>query len=90
MVWATSAAVTLLADGRLNLNNNNETIGSLAAASAAANVQLGSATLTTTLPARKAWLASMMEEEQKALPLKDGAVKVELKPFEIVTVKFGI
>src|SRR5690606_9805536 len=31
----------------LNLNNQNETIGALAAASAAANVQLGSGTLTT-------------------------------------------
>ena len=31
-----------------------------------------------------------MEEEEKALPLKDGAVKVDLKPFEIVTVKFAL
>lgn len=50
----------------------------------------GSATLSTTLPVRKAWLASMMEEEQKPLPLKDGAVKVDLTPFEIVTVKFTL
>lgn len=50
----------------------------------------GSATLSTTLPVRKAWIASLMEEEQKALTLKDGAVKVDLTPFEIVTVKFSL
>ena len=50
----------------------------------------GTATLSTTLPVRKAWTASLMEEEQKALPLKDGAVKVDLKPFEIVTVKLAL
>ncbi|MBW7894308.1 MAG: autotransporter-associated beta strand repeat-containing protein, partial [Opitutaceae bacterium] len=44
---ADSVAVTIGSDGRLNLNNQNETIGSLAAASAAANVQLGSGSLTT-------------------------------------------
>lgn len=50
----------------------------------------GSATLSTTLPVRKAWVATMMEEEQKSLPLKDGAIQVDLKPFEIVTVKFAL
>ncbi len=50
----------------------------------------GSVTLSTTLPVRKASLATMMEEEQKALPLKDGEVKVDMKPFEIVTVKFTL
>jgi alpha-mannosidase len=50
----------------------------------------GSATLSTTLPVRKAWIASLMEEEQKALPVKDGAVKVDLTPFEIITVKFSL
>jgi fibronectin-binding autotransporter adhesin len=44
---ADTAAVTLLADGRLNLNNQNETVGSVASASSAANIQLGSGTLTT-------------------------------------------
>ena len=44
---AYTAAVTLLADGRLNLNNQNETVGSVASASSAANIKLGSGTLTT-------------------------------------------
>ncbi len=50
----------------------------------------GAASLSTTLPVRKACLATMMEEDQKALLLKDGAVKVDMKPFEIVTVKFTL
>jgi alpha-mannosidase len=50
----------------------------------------GSATLSTTLPVRKAWLTNLMEEEQDALPLKDGDIKVDLKPFEIVTVKLAL
>ncbi|MBE2205274.1 MAG: alpha-mannosidase [Chthoniobacterales bacterium] len=50
----------------------------------------GTATLATILPVRKAWLATMLEEDQKVLPLRDGAVKVDLKPFEIITVKFGL
>ena len=40
-------AVTLSSDGRLDLNNFSEAIGSLASSSSAANVQLGSGTLTT-------------------------------------------
>ena len=42
-----TVAVTLNADGRLDLNNYSDTIGSLASSSSAANVQLGSGTLTT-------------------------------------------
>ncbi len=42
-----TVAVTLNSDGRLDLNNYSDTIGSLASSSAAANVQLGSGTLTT-------------------------------------------
>lgn len=44
-------------------------------------------TLTTTLPVRAS--PPMMEEDRKALPLKDGAVKPNSNPFEIVTVKFA-
>jgi fibronectin-binding autotransporter adhesin len=41
------AAVTINADGRLNLNGNSETIGSLASSAAASTVTLGAGTLTT-------------------------------------------
>jgi fibronectin-binding autotransporter adhesin len=44
---ADTTAVTLLADGRLDLNGQNETVGSLGSAAAAANIQLGAGTLTT-------------------------------------------
>lgn len=50
----------------------------------------GQAILSTTLPVKKAWTATMMEEDEKALALKDGAVKIDLTPFEIVTVKFTL
>lgn len=49
----------------------------------------GAVTLTTTLPVRKAWAADLMEKELKLLPIKDGALRFDLKPFEIVTVKFA-
>jgi fibronectin-binding autotransporter adhesin len=44
---ADTAAVTLLADGRLNLAGRNETVGSVDSAATAANIQLGAGTLTT-------------------------------------------
>jgi len=50
----------------------------------------GGVTLSTTLPARKAWLADLLENEQKALPLKDGSLRLDLTPFEIVTVKYAL
>lgn len=50
----------------------------------------GGVTLSTTLPARKAWLADLLENEQKTLPLKDGSLHFDLTPFEIVTVKYTL
>ncbi|HEY5741725.1 MAG TPA: alpha-mannosidase, partial [Terrimicrobiaceae bacterium] len=50
----------------------------------------GQVKLTTTLPVRKAWLANLLETEQKPLPLNNGAVRLDLRPFEIVTVKFAL
>ncbi len=50
----------------------------------------GAATLSTTLPVRKAWLSDLMEGEGKVLPIKDGSIRFEVKPFEITTVKFAL
>ena len=46
--------------------------------------------LTTTLPVRKACLADLLENDLQPLTLREGAVRLDLKPFEIVTVKFTI
>ena len=46
--------------------------------------------LTTTLPVRKAWLTNLLEAEEEALPISNGAVRLDLKPFEIVTLKFAL
>jgi len=44
--------------------------------------------LSTALPAKKAVLTNLIEEEEAALSLTKGSLKLTLKPFEIVTVKF--
>ena len=49
----------------------------------------GSVTLKTSLPVQQAWLADLMEHELEKLPLKNGRVQLDLKPFEIVTLKFA-
>ena len=46
--------------------------------------------LTTTLPVRKARLTNLLETEDKPLPISNGAVRLDLKPFEIVTLKFTL
>jgi alpha-mannosidase len=50
----------------------------------------GRAKLTTTLPVRQAALTDLLERETKTLALKDGAVQLDLQPFEVVTVKFTL
>ncbi|MGB8466824.1 MAG: alpha-mannosidase [Terrimicrobiaceae bacterium] len=50
----------------------------------------GPVTLTTTLPVRKASLASLLEVEEKALTMKNGSVRLELRPFEIVTLRYTL
>jgi alpha-mannosidase len=50
----------------------------------------GQVRLTTSLPVSKAWLADLLEKEVSALPLKNGTVQLDLKPFEIVTIKFAL
>ncbi len=50
----------------------------------------GPLTLTTILPVRKAWLASLLEAEEQALPIRNGAVRLDLRPFEIVTLRFAL
>jgi alpha-mannosidase len=49
----------------------------------------GTVTLKTSLPVQKAWLTDMLETNIKSLPLKNGRLQLDLKPFEIVTLKFA-
>ncbi|WP_221028982.1 autotransporter-associated beta strand repeat-containing protein [Actomonas aquatica] len=44
---ADSSAITLAAGGVLNLNNNNETVGSIASASSSSSISFGSGSFTT-------------------------------------------
>ncbi len=46
--------------------------------------------LTTTLPVRKAWRTNLLEKEEKSLPINNGVVRLDLQPFEIVTIKFAL
>jgi alpha-mannosidase len=46
--------------------------------------------VTTTLPVRKAWIVSLLETEEKSLSLKNGSVQLDLRPFEIVTLKYAL
>ena len=41
----------------------------------------------TALPVKKVFLTNMLEEKIKALPCKNGIVKLNLKPFEIATLR---
>jgi alpha-mannosidase len=50
----------------------------------------GPLAITTTLPVRKAWLASLLEREEKSLALENGRVRIDLRPFEIVTLKYAL
>lgn len=50
----------------------------------------GPVKLTTTLPVRKAWRADLLENQVEPLALKNGSLRLDLKPFEIVTVKLGL
>ena len=50
----------------------------------------GPLTLTTLLPVRKAWLSSLLEAEEQALSIKNGAVRLDLRPFEIVTLRYAL
>jgi alpha-mannosidase len=46
--------------------------------------------LTTTLPVRKVWRTNLLEKEEKSLPISNGVVRLDLRPFEIVTLKFAL
>ena len=50
----------------------------------------GPCRLFTSLPLRKAWRASLLEKPEEAFPIVDGALSLDLKPFEIVTIRFSI
>jgi alpha-mannosidase len=49
----------------------------------------GAVTLTTMLPVGKAWLADLMENEIRKVPIKNGRIQLDLSPFEIVTLKLA-
>ncbi len=49
----------------------------------------GAVSLTTSLPVEMAWFTDLMENDLVKAPLKSGRVQFELKPFEIVTLKFA-
>ncbi len=49
----------------------------------------GPVTLSTTLPFKRAEFTNLLEEAQGDAGLKDGALTLEIKPFEIVTVRFS-
>jgi alpha-mannosidase len=50
----------------------------------------GPIALRTSLPVRKAWSTDLLENEIESLPLKDGIIALEFKPFEIATIKFAV
>lgn len=50
----------------------------------------GPATLHVNLPVKSAMLADLLERDVQAAPLKNGRMRFDLKPFEIVTVKFAV
>ncbi len=50
----------------------------------------GRCKLMTTLPVRQACLTDLLENDGQAIALKNSAVSCDLKPFEIVTIKFRI
>ena len=43
--------------------------------------------ITLGFPAEKCYLCDMLENEERELPIKDGKVKLDIKGFEIVTLK---
>jgi alpha-mannosidase len=49
----------------------------------------GAAELTTALPLKQARVANVMERDGETLELKDGTLRFEVKPYEIITFKFS-
>ena len=50
----------------------------------------GAVKLTSTLSVKTAALAGLLENEVKSLPLRKGAVTLDLHPFEVVTVRYTL
>ena len=48
---------------------------------------LTSATLTFAMPIREAYLCNLMEEQDIAIPFEGNSVTLDVKPYEIVTLK---
>jgi alpha-mannosidase len=49
------------------------------------------ATIRLAKPLRRAWRTSLIEEEQEPLPTSpDGALRIQVRPWEIVTVKVAV
>ena len=45
----------------------------------------GTVTLTTSLPVKQAFLADLLEDPIREVPVEEGEIRLEIKPFEIVT-----
>ena len=50
----------------------------------------GPARLTLNLPVAAAWRTDLLERDLAEVPLNDNAVTLELRPFELVTLKFAL
>ncbi len=50
----------------------------------------GPITLRTTLSVNRAWSTDLLENDIKSLPIKDGAISLDLKPFEIASIKLAL
>jgi alpha-mannosidase len=48
----------------------------------------GAVSLTTSLAVQEAWSSDLLENSLKRLPFRNGRVRLDLQPFEIVTLKF--
>lgn len=47
-------------------------------------------TLSTTLPVHKAARTTMLEEHRKALPVRNGRIRLALRPFEVETIRLSM
>ncbi|MHB9031726.1 MAG: alpha-mannosidase [Anaerolineae bacterium] len=48
------------------------------------------ATLATSLPVKAVWRTNMLEENECELSVKDGSVELDLRPFEVVTLRYKL
>ena len=49
-----------------------------------------SCTLHTSLPVKEAWLTNLLEEQRSQIPVENGDIRLQLRGFEIVTLKLKL